>query len=393
MPTYPHAIRLRGPWDYEILSLPSPGGRVQGRDLTGDIAPAGRTTLPGDWGDILGRDFRGRVRYRRRFNRPSGLDSHERVWLVVEGADARASVALNGRRLGDVHGYALLADFDVTEWVESRNELTLEVELQDMEPGRSGLWRPGRELKPGGPLGEVRLEVRSSLFISELAVWAEAEPGAGRLHVSGRIGGETTWPSAAVVVGGCERELIYGEFRVDERFELADLVPELPRWPVNSGNQRSLPVEIKLVVGGASAWQTVRSTANPRIIWEPAMGCLVLGDTRVVWPVRVLDPPAREIDERRLREWLASLGLPFGAVVGLREILPDTSYGQFDAAGCPVVQFMPLAWAHEVCPRLAHHPSIVAWTAPAAEIAVADQEQLTRIGFGRPWIASETALG
>jgi len=392
MPSYPHAIRLRGPWDYEILTHASIDVRGQRRDVKGDVAPAGRTTLPGDWGDLLGRDFQGRVRYRRRFNRPSGLDSHERVWLVVEGADARANVALNGRRLGEVQAYALHGEFDVTECVEASNELTLEVEFPGVEPGGFNLGRPGRELKPGGPLGEVRLEIRSSVFISDLAVWAQEKQRAGRLHVTGRIGGAAAWPLAAVVVGGCERELIYGEFRVGERFELAELVPELPRWQMISGDQRSLPVEIKLVAGGAAAWQTVRRTACPRLVWEATEERLAVGDTQIVWPVVVLDPPAREVDERRFGEWLASLGLPSGAAVGLREIFADRLYGQFDTTGCPVVQFMPLAWADQVCPRLAHHPSIVAWTSPGLEIAHTHQEQLTHIGFGRSWIASETAF-
>jgi hypothetical protein len=392
MPTYPHAIRLRGPWDYEILAHASTDERGQPCFPASDVAPAGRTTLPGDWGDVFGHDFRGRVRYRRRFNRPSGLDSHERVWLVAEGADARASVALNGRRLGEVPGYALHGEFDVTEWVEPGNELTLEVELPGVEPGEIRLQRPGRERKPGGPLGEVRLEVRSSVFISDLAVWAQEEHGVGRLHVSGWITGEITWPSVAVVVGGCERELMYGEFRVGERFKLAELLPELPRWPASSCPHATLPVEIRLVAGGAAAWQTVRRTARPRFVWEAGVGRLAVADTQVEWPVVVLDPPARQMDERRFSEWLASLGLPLGAVVGLREIFGDALYCHFDAAGCSVVQFMPLAWADEVCPRLAHHPSIVTWTAPASEIAQAQQEQLTSIGFGRLWIASETAF-
>ncbi len=119
----------------------------------------------------------------------------------------------------------------------------------------------------------------------------------------------------------------------------------------------------------------------------------MVADTLVELPVPVLDPPAREIDERRFSQWLATQDLPRGATIGLREVLTDAWYDRFGAAGLALVQFVPLAWADEVCPRLAHHPSIVAWTATAAEIARAPQEQLTRVAFGRPWIASETALG
>lgn len=152
---YPHAIRLRGPWEFEVLKR---ANETSG-ETSGMRPVSGKTSLPCDWSETLGRDFRGRVRYRRRFNRPSGLDPHERVWLVVEGVDAFGAVALNGRQLGEARGYASPASFDVTELLQPGNELLLEVEL----PRESaGVLRPGRENLPGGPIGEVRLEIRAS---------------------------------------------------------------------------------------------------------------------------------------------------------------------------------------------------------------------------------------
>ena len=144
---YPHTIRLRGPWSYQVVE------QFAGR---ADVPRGGRTTVPVDWGGYLDSDFRGRVHYRRSFNPPSTLDPHERLWLIVEGVDPCGRVSLNGSPLGTVDGYALPASFDVTRLVAARNEVVLEVE----SPVQPGL-RPGRQALPGGPIGEVRLEVRS----------------------------------------------------------------------------------------------------------------------------------------------------------------------------------------------------------------------------------------
>ncbi len=75
---YPHNIRLRGPWQFEVLDCSAR-----------DASRSGVAKLPSDWGSELGTAFRGRVRYTRRFGRPDGLDPHERVCLVCEGADTR----------------------------------------------------------------------------------------------------------------------------------------------------------------------------------------------------------------------------------------------------------------------------------------------------------------
>lgn len=112
--------------------------------------------MPADWGDTLGAGFRGRVRYVRHFNWPGSLDTDERVWLVIDGVDTFGAAILNGTRLGEIDGYAVPTAFDVHGLVRPSNELVLEVEL----PAQSPSPRPGREHLPGGPIGEVRLEIR-----------------------------------------------------------------------------------------------------------------------------------------------------------------------------------------------------------------------------------------
>jgi len=115
MASYPHVIRLRGPWEFQPLArlIPGPDGALV--ETAAALPPAGRVTPPADWGSSLSPGFRGRVRYTRRFNRPTGLEPHERVWLVIDGVDACGSYALDGHPLGSIDGYALPAANDITD--------------------------------------------------------------------------------------------------------------------------------------------------------------------------------------------------------------------------------------------------------------------------------------
>lgn len=327
---YPHAIRLRGPWEFEVLR--SDAGSAKEYASPGFL---GRVQLPCDWSPSLGLGFRGAVRYRRRFNRPSGLDPHERVWLIVEGLDAFGVATLNGRLLGPVQGYAVPASFDVTEMLLPNNELSLDVELPDQLPGGSPPLRPGREELAGGPIGEVRLEIRAGAAIERLAIWTMRERGAVDLHARGEIGGAVASP-LAVVVNGDERELLYEEVEPGRSFELCGAFDH-----VSAGGE--LVLEIKLLAGGAALWQTER-----RLI--------------------AAERPAQT------------------SLESLRQILPEAAYIEFDRSGRGVEQSVPLVWADEICPRLAHLRSIAAWSATAEELTTAGPERLDRLAFGRPWV-------
>jgi hypothetical protein len=156
-----HIIRLRGPWDYEPLARVWIGEGDARRESVETLPAGGRIQVPSDWGATLGTAFRGRVRYARRFVLPTNLDPHERVWVVVEGVDYYGAVSLNATPLGRIVGYSHSVEFDVTELLLPRNVLALEVELPQYETGTATPERPGRESFPGGPIGEVRLEIRS----------------------------------------------------------------------------------------------------------------------------------------------------------------------------------------------------------------------------------------
>lgn len=69
------------------------------------------------------------VRWRRRFHRPTGLQSHQRVLLVVEGLAAEGRATLNGRELGPLASDASPCRFDVSQRLEANNELVLELDV------------------------------------------------------------------------------------------------------------------------------------------------------------------------------------------------------------------------------------------------------------------------
>jgi hypothetical protein len=154
-----HVIRLRGPWEYEPLErlLLSAGGTTV--PASSPLPAPGRIIMPADWGQTLGNDFRGRVRYVRRFGRPTNLAADQRVWLVCDGADLRGTASLNGRPLGDVDGYRVPSRFEVTTRLEERNELAIVVELPPLDYSAEQAARPDRAGLPGGVIGEVRLEI------------------------------------------------------------------------------------------------------------------------------------------------------------------------------------------------------------------------------------------
>lgn len=94
----PHVIRLRGPWESD----------------------RGRVKLPCDWLTAFGLDSR-KVTLARRFNRPSGLDSGERVLLRVVSPHQLAAIWLNDVALSSTDAV------DITDQLADKNLLSVEL--------------------------------------------------------------------------------------------------------------------------------------------------------------------------------------------------------------------------------------------------------------------------
>ena len=138
-----HPIRLHGPWQVRIIQQTA--GSV-------DLPETFSCRLPGDWTEPLGHEFQGIVRLERRFNRPTGLQPGQPVYLVVQRVDLQGQVTLNDHCLGPVGPDHPLRQ-EIANLLIDRNRLSIEVEL------RLNCQRPGRESQGGGRLGEVRLEI------------------------------------------------------------------------------------------------------------------------------------------------------------------------------------------------------------------------------------------
>jgi hypothetical protein len=97
------------------------------------------------------------VRCTRRFHAPTNLDPDERVWLVCDAVDFRATFHLNGRELGAIAGHRPQPRIDLTDGLVPHNELVIEIELAPDDPGEP----PAADAPLGlpGGLGEVRLEI------------------------------------------------------------------------------------------------------------------------------------------------------------------------------------------------------------------------------------------
>jgi hypothetical protein len=123
--------------------------------------------MPADWSEAFGADFLGRVCYRRIFQKPTGLDSGERVWLVVEPARSEACVTLKKQILGYIEPGQSTGRFDITDRLEDHNQLEIIVDHPATEHIANHPAPHAMKSKVGDPMllctgglvGEVRLEI------------------------------------------------------------------------------------------------------------------------------------------------------------------------------------------------------------------------------------------
>jgi hypothetical protein len=153
-----HIIRLRGPWQLEPLERFVPCGEGRYERATVSLPLSARLTMPADWSTVFGGDFLGRVRYHRVFQSPTGLESGERVFLVVEPPRSRGVVSLSRERLGEVVWGGPAGRFHITDLLEDHNRLEVVVEHPALD---ESLRRGDDDVThfAGGLVGEVRLEI------------------------------------------------------------------------------------------------------------------------------------------------------------------------------------------------------------------------------------------
>jgi hypothetical protein len=117
--------------------------------------------MPADWSDPLGNEFLGRVRYTRTFQKPTGLERGDKVWLLVEPPRSLGIVQLVSRELGTVRWGGAGGRFDITPLLADRNTLEIIVD----HPALDAANRPSSDSSlrsAGGLVGEVRLEIEAA---------------------------------------------------------------------------------------------------------------------------------------------------------------------------------------------------------------------------------------
>lgn len=157
-----HSIRLRGPWQYQVLTRYEKGADGQRGDVPSDLSGSGTVVMPASWPALLGGGFRGRIRLVREFHCPTNLDADERVELVIERSAAVACVRFNESTLTVRRSDHQAVRFSIRDLLQPRNRLEIELVSDGTGPGISDLDRQDPESSPEELIGEVRLEIGCS---------------------------------------------------------------------------------------------------------------------------------------------------------------------------------------------------------------------------------------
>lgn len=153
-----HRMHLKGPWKYEWIE--GPHGAGDSDDSTPEeespLLADSRVRMPSTWQSAFG-NVSGRMRFRRRFQRPTNLDSNERVHIAFDGLGGRADISINGQEIGSLEDTTDTHSFDITSLLKLSNELTVELSFSpDDTQARGGLREPVAleiHLVPSPPAG------------------------------------------------------------------------------------------------------------------------------------------------------------------------------------------------------------------------------------------------
>jgi hypothetical protein len=139
-----HRIHLRGPWDYVWLD---PANNVRETSL----ATSGTVAMPREWQAVFG-DVSGTARFLRKFHRPTNLDPHESVFIVLTKVRGSGTARLNDTDLGSFSSDGGTVAFDISQALEPFNQFAVDITFQQTSAPRQS----------GGLYGVVALEIRSS---------------------------------------------------------------------------------------------------------------------------------------------------------------------------------------------------------------------------------------
>lgn len=138
-PPSPHVIRLREPWERQVAT--------DAEKATPENQPHPKS---GECGVT--------IRFSRRFGLPTGLQTGDRIELVLETISVSGRVSLNDVPLGEISAGESLTKLDLTGRLQNRNLLVI-----DFFPANSQQGPAGNSLSLSEFVAEVRLEIHSSV--------------------------------------------------------------------------------------------------------------------------------------------------------------------------------------------------------------------------------------
>ena len=147
-----HRMHLKGPWIYEWLDGPhgSTGCIETAASDNSPLLADSRVRMPCSWQSAFG-GMSGRIRFSRRFQRPTNLDENERVHIAFDGIGGQAQIAVNGQEIGRLSNNVETVSFDITSILSVSNELSVELSFS-----------PDNEATPGGLHQPVAIEIHLS---------------------------------------------------------------------------------------------------------------------------------------------------------------------------------------------------------------------------------------
>jgi hypothetical protein len=137
-PTGPYRIRLRGPWEVTLI------------DRDGTTEPPRFAYIPAEWQELFG-DRAGTGVFRRRFNRPTGLEPSDEVWIVLTSVLGEVDFTINGRVSSPGESIRGVREYNVTAELQEHN--LIDVRVTDDPAAHVGT--------PGGLWETVYLEIRT----------------------------------------------------------------------------------------------------------------------------------------------------------------------------------------------------------------------------------------
>ena len=385
-------MRLHGPWQFEPLvrTVVHPDGHIE--ELSGPVPEPGHMTIPANWRGTTLDGFRGRVRWRRNFHSPRSLEPDERLWIVFEGVDYFADVALNGTPLGRHEGYFEPFEYEVTSLVGPRNELVVDVDCPaEAVPGEQRLIRGSRDAAESSGAGiwqDVALEVRSLAFLRDVFIQAEVDGSTGKITASGKVVGEPGVPlgldlsldNEAKVGQKLKASATGVDFRVEATIDGAELW-----WPQNLGTPRTYVVELELHGKARTLDAKKRTVGFRRLAFDAIRASAEFNGRR--FPVVDFDLDALrgahgfvQNDAKKWDEVLQRLSQGTDCLVVARtagDVLAPMAYDAADVQGMLLQQDFPLGGGYSTelafraeatrqagtfVRQLAHHPSIASWS-------------------------------